>query len=214
MRFERCRMLFKERYGALEQARVLLLGVGGVGSMALDCLYRSGVRRITIVDYDTYDITNLNRQLWSEQHVGESKVEALQKHYEGIEALHVKVDEAWVKAFDFTPYDVVLDAIDDTKAKLALAQKCYSKLISATGSARKTDPTQVRVDSIWRTLGDPFAAKIRRELKRRRFDRNYRCVYSAENTVVKEKGSFMAVTGAFGLAMCAECIKKVTERAR
>ncbi len=204
-------MLFGEHYGALEGSKVLLLGVGGVGSMALDCLYRSGVRDITIVDCDTYDITNLNRQLWSELHVNESKVEALAQHYEGITALHVKIDEAWVRSFDFSSFDVVLDAIDDTHAKLALAQKCYAKLISATGSAKKTDPTQVRVDSIWRTQGDTFAAKIRRELKRRRFDRNYRCVYSPENPRIKDKGSFMAVTGAFGLAMCAECVKKLME---
>lgn len=206
-------MLFgAEAVEHFSEAKILLLGVGGVGSMALDCLYRSGFRHITIVDFDTYDVTNQNRQMWSELHEGESKVEALKSHYPEITAITCKVDAAWIAAFDFTPYDVVLDAIDDIHAKLALAQKCYNKLISATGSAKKIDPTQVRVDSIWRSQGDPFASKIRRELKRRRFDRNYRCIYSAETARTKEKGSFMAVTAAFGLAMCSECVKKLLQR--
>ncbi|MEA3523907.1 MAG: ThiF family adenylyltransferase, partial [Campylobacterota bacterium] len=182
---------------------------GGVGSFALDCLYRSGITDITIVDFDTYDESNQNRQMWSEFHKDEIKVEALKGHYQDITTIQQKVDKEWIETFDFSSYDLILDAIDDIHAKLALAQKCYKKLISATGSAKKIDATQVRVDSIWRTQGDPFASKIRRELKRRKFDRNYRCIYSAETALTKEKGSFMAVTAAFGLAMCSESVKKI-----
>ncbi|MBU1643315.1 ThiF family adenylyltransferase, partial [bacterium] len=72
MRFERSRMLFGDGFKQIEEAKILLLGVGGVGSYCLDCLYRSGVRDITIVDFDTYDESNQNRQMWSEQHLGES----------------------------------------------------------------------------------------------------------------------------------------------
>jgi len=210
VRYERTRQLFGEvEHQKLQEANILLLGVGGVGSMALDCLYRTGITNITIVDFDTYEQSNMNRQLWSELHVNEVKVAALKQHYPKVTALNQKVDAAWIETFDFEPYDLILDAIDDIHAKLALAQRCYKKLISATGSAKKLDPTQVRVDSIWRSQGDPFASKIRRELKRRKFDRNYRCIFSAETARTKEKGSFMGVTAAFGLAMSSEAIRQL-----
>jgi tRNA A37 threonylcarbamoyladenosine dehydratase len=209
VRFERTKQLFGDDFEKLQNAKILLLGVGGVGSFALDCLYRTGVTDITIVDFDTYDESNMNRQMWSEQHVNEVKVEALKEHYPTVTAINKKIDKEWIETFDFEPYDIILDAIDDIHAKLALAQKCYQKLISATGSAKKLDPTQVRIDSIWRTQGDPFASKIRRELKRRKFDRNYRCVFSAETARTKEKGSFMGVTAAFGLAMASEAVKRI-----
>ncbi len=209
LRFERTHQLLGDDFEKLQNAKILLLGVGGVGSFALDCLYRTGVTDITIVDFDHYDESNMNRQLWSELHVNEIKVYALKKHYPTVTPINQKVDKEWIETFDFEPYDLILDAIDDIHAKLALAQKCYKKLISAAGSAKKLDPTQVRIDSIWRTQGDSFASKIRRELKRRKFDRNYRCVFSAETALTKEKGSFMGVTAAFGLAMSSEAVKKL-----
>jgi tRNA A37 threonylcarbamoyladenosine dehydratase len=211
LRFERSRQLFGDNFVKLESAKILLLGVGGVGSFCLDCLYRSGVKQITIVDFDTYDESNANRQLWSELHVNEIKVDALKIHYPTVIAINQKIDKVWIENFDFEPYDLVLDAIDDIHAKLALAQKCYAKLISAAGSAKKLDPTQVQVASIWKTQGDTFASKIRRELKRRKFDRNYRCVFSPENALIKEKGSFMGVTAAFGLAMCSEAVQRLVK---
>lgn len=208
MKDARTRLLLgDEAFEIIKRAKILLLGVGGVGSFALDCLYRSGITDITIVDFDTYDESNVNRQMWSQLHVNEIKVDALKTHYPEITTLQIKIDKEWIDTFDFEPYDLILDAIDDIHAKLALAQKCYKKLISATGSAKKLDATQVRVDSIWRSQGDPFSSKIRRELKRRKFDRNYRCVFSAETARTKEKGSFVGVTGAFGLAMCSEAMR-------
>ena len=210
VKYARCEMLFgEEDFKKLQNAKILLLGVGGVGSFALDCLYRTGITDITIVDFDSYDESNQNRQMWAEYHVNEVKVHALKEHYPLLTCIEKKVDKEWIESFDFEPYDLILDAIDDIHAKLALAQKCFKKLISATGSAKKIDATQVRVASIWKTQGDPFASKIRRELKRRKFDRNYRCVFSAETARTKEKGSFMGVTAAFGLAMCSESVKKI-----
>ncbi|MEA2110481.1 MAG: ThiF family adenylyltransferase [Campylobacterota bacterium] len=209
MKFERTRQLLGDNFTKIKNAKILLLGVGGVGSVALDCMIRSGITDITIVDFDTYDESNANRQLHSELHVNEVKVDALKEHYPTVKTIQHRVDKEWIAGFDFTPYDVVLDAIDDIHAKLALAQKCYAKLISAAGSAKKIDAAQVQVASIWKTQGDTFASKIRRELKRRKFDRNYRCVFSAETALTKEKGSFMGVTATFGLVMCSETIKKL-----
>jgi len=206
-------MLFgEEGFEAIADAKILLLGVGGVGSYCLDCLYRTGVRDITIVDFDSYDESNQNRQMWAELHCDESKIASLKEHYPEVIAIEKRIDVEWVHEFDFEPYDLVLDAIDDTQAKLALAQKCYKKLISATGSAKRMDPTKIEVATIWKTHGDRFASKIRYELKKRRFTKKYPVIFSSEVPMVKVKGSFMAVTAAFGLTMCSVAVKKLTEK--
>jgi len=205
-------MLFGEEFEKIQDAKILLLGVGGVGSYCLDCLYRTGVRDITIIDFDTYDESNQNRQMWSEHHCGDSKVMSLKEHYPEIIAIEKRIDAEWVESFDFEPYDLVLDAIDDTQAKLALAQKCYKKLISATGSAKRLDPTKIEVATIWKAHGDRFASKLRYELKKRRFSKKYPVIFSSEPAHVKVKGSFMGVTAAFGLTMCSVAIKMLTKR--
>ncbi|MEA3372427.1 MAG: ThiF family adenylyltransferase [Campylobacterota bacterium] len=212
MRHERSRMLFGDDFAALQGARVLLLGVGGVGSFCLDCLIRSGVEQITIVDFDTFDESNQNRQMWSELHPHQSKVLSLKEHYPTITAIEQKIDAEWIENFDFEPYDLILDAIDDIHAKLALAQKCYSKLISAVGSAKRLDPTKIEVATIWKTHGDRFGAKIRYELKKRRFSKKYPVIFSSEPARTKEKGSFMGVTAAFGLTMCSQAVMKIIQK--
>lgn len=208
-RHDRIKLLLNEDFLKLEGAKIILLGVGGVGSFCLDCLYRSGVKNITIVDFDTYDASNQNRQMWSELHEGEVKVEALRQHYPELKIINTRIDEQWVWDFDFDAYDLVLDAIDDRNAKLALAQKCYKKLISSFGSAKRMDPTQIKVDDIWKSYGDKFGSKIRYELKKRGFKKKYKVIFSSEEAMVKEKGSFMGVTASFGLTMCAEAIKTI-----
>jgi len=211
-RFERSRMLLGDDFDKITSAKILLLGVGGVGSFCLDCLHRNGIHDITVIDFDSYDASNQNRQMWSELHEGESKVEAMQKHYPQIKIMDMKITPEWIEAFDFEPYDLVLDAIDDIHAKLALAQKCYSKLISATGSAKRLDPTKIEVSTIWKTHGDRFASKIRYELKKRRFSKKYPVIFSSEPARTKVKGSFVGVTGAFGLTMCSLAIQKLIEK--
>lgn len=209
MRFERCRMLFgEEDFDRLQKAKILILGVGGVGSYALDCLYRSGVSDITILDYDRYDETNQNRQIGSEA-VGESKIETLARLYPGIQTIHQKMDMVWVEGFDFEPYDIVIDAADTTKVKIEVAKKCYKKLIMSVGSAKRFETNQIEVASIWKTHGDALARKIRNELKKAKFDRNFTVVFSPEEDKCKEKGSCVAVTGAFGLTICSEAIKRI-----
>lgn len=208
-KYARIKTLLKEDFVKLEDAKIILLGVGGVGSFCLDCLIRSGVKDITIVDFDRYDESNQNRQMWSELHEGEIKVEALKEHYPNLKIINQKIDEDWVWNFDFDSYDLVLDAIDDTKAKLTLAQKCYKKLISSFGSAKRIDASAVKVDDIWKTYGDKFGSKIRYELKKRGFKKKYKVIFSSEEARVKEKGSFMGVTATFGLFMCSEALKRL-----
>ncbi|MCD6173466.1 MAG: ThiF family adenylyltransferase [Sulfurimonas sp.] len=207
MKYDRVKLLLKDDFKKIEDAKIILLGVGGVGGFCLDCLSRSGVKDITIVDFDTFDETNQNRQMWSELHENELKVQALKQHYPHAKIINQRVDEDWVWDFDFDEYDLVLDAIDDTKAKLALAQKCYKKLISSFGSAKRLDPTQIKVDDIWKSYGDKFGSKIRYELRKRGFKKKYKVIFSSEEAVIKENGSFMGVTASFGLTMCSESIK-------
>jgi tRNA A37 threonylcarbamoyladenosine dehydratase len=213
-KYDRIKLLLEDDFSKLQNANILLLGVGGVGGFCLDCLYRSGVKNITIVDFDTYDESNQNRQMWSELHQDEVKVEALKEHYPELKVINRRIDEEWVNAFDFEPYDLVLDAIDDRNAKLALAQKCYKKLISSFGSAKRLDPTKIKVDTIWKSYGDKFGSKIRYELKKRGFNKKYKVIFSSEEIQTKEKGSFMGVTAAFGLTMCAEAIKEIRKRGK
>jgi len=209
MRFERCRMLFgDENFEKLQNAKILILGVGGVGSYALDCLYRSGVFDITILDYDIFDETNRNRQIGSDA-VGEVKVEALEKLYPGVKTINQQMDMTWVASFDFEPYDIVIDAADTTKVKIEVAKKCFKKLIMALGSAKRYDANKIEVASIWKTHGDALARKIRNELKKAKFDRNFTVVFSPEEDKCKEKGSCVAVTGAVGLTVCSEAIKRI-----
>ena len=203
-------MLFGQDFDLLQDAKVLILGVGGVGSFALDCLYRSGVQDITIVDFDRYDITNQNRQIGSEA-VGEIKVEVLAKLYPGIKKIVSKIDNEWVEKFDFNQFDIVIDAIDDIKAKVAVAKKCAPKLISSMGSAKKCDPTKIQYGSIWKTHGDKFAKKFRYELKKAGFKGDFTVVFSPEEPKCKDKGSFVGVTGAFGLAICAKTIEEIID---
>jgi len=211
LRFERCAMLFgEENFAKIQQAKILILGVGGVGSYALDCLWRSGVSDITIIDYDRYDETNQNRQIGAEA-VGELKTKTLKKLYPTITPIHQKMDMAWVAQFDFEPYDLIIDAADTTKVKIEIAKKCYKKLIMSTGSAKRFDSSKIEVASIWKSHGDALARKIRNELKRAKFDRNFTVVFSPEEDQCKEKGSCVAVTGAFGLTICSEAIKRIVQ---
>ncbi|NKQ41011.1 MAG: tRNA threonylcarbamoyladenosine dehydratase [Sulfurovum sp.] len=209
MRHERCRILFGEDdFKKLQKAKIIILGVGGVGSYALDCLYRTGVTDICIVDYDHYDETNQNRQIGSEA-VGELKTKRLQELYPKITTIHQKMDLAWLESFDFSPYDLIIDTADTSKVKIELAKKEYKKLIMSLGSAKRYDASKIEVASIWKSHGDALGRKIRNELKKARFDRNFTVVFSPEEAKCKEKGSFVGVTGAFGLVICSETVKRI-----
>ncbi len=207
-RFTRSRILFGENFEKLNQAKILLLGVGGVGGFCLDALYRAGIKNITIVDFDTFDITNQNRQIGSEA-IGQVKVDVMKAKYEGIKALNLKISKAWVADFDFTPYDLVIDAIDDMPAKVAIAHQCCDKLISSTGGAKKLDPTRIQITSIWKTYSDGLAKKFRYELKKSGFNRDFDVVFSDEAPQCRDLGSFVGVTGSFGLTLASLAIKKI-----
>ncbi len=206
MRYDKCRKLFT-KFEKLQNLNVLICGVGGVGGHTLECLYKSGVKNITIIDYDTFDITNQNRQIGSE-YLKEKKVEVLAKLYPGIIPIDKKLTPENIKNINFEKYDIVIDAIDDIKAKISLIISAYPKIISSMGAAKRIDPTKIKIDSIWKTQNDPFAKKIRYELKKAKFKGDFKVVYSSEKPIECDMGSFIGVTGTFGFALCSEVLKK------
>ena len=206
MRYDRCKKLFS-KFNHLKDLKLLIAGVGGVGGYALDCLYRSGVENITIIDYDRFDITNQNRQIGSE-FIGEKKTEVFKKLYPKIETIDIKITSEWIENFDFSRFDFVIDAIDDIPAKIALITKTYHKLISSMGAAKRIDPTKIEVTSIWKTYNDPFAKIIRDKLKKIGFKKDFKVVFSTEFPKKCEMGSFIGVTGSFGMVLCSELLKE------
>jgi tRNA A37 threonylcarbamoyladenosine dehydratase len=205
MRYDRCRKLFS-KFEEMKKLKILICGVGGVGGYALECLYKSGVTDITIIDYDHFDITNQNRQIGSE-FVGEKKVNVLSRLYKGVTPVDMKLTPENVDILELNNYDIVIDAIDDLKAKTALIKKAYPKIISSMGAAKRIDPTKIKIESIWKTNTDPLAKKVRDILKKENFKGDFKVVYSIEKPVKCDMGSFVGVTGAFGFALCSEVLK-------
>jgi tRNA A37 threonylcarbamoyladenosine dehydratase len=209
-RYDRTIKLFGENsFERFSQTKLILLGVGGVGSFALDALYNTGITDITIVDFDTYEESNLNRQLGSVGNVGRIKVEALKEKYPKVTAIHAKITPEWIDEHDFNQYDFILDAIDDIKPKVHLIKKYYHKLISTSGGAKRIDPSKIEYISIWDTYNDPFIRKIRTELKQAGFKKKFKVIFSSENPMCLEKGSFEGVTGSFGLMMASVTVQKI-----
>jgi len=211
MKYSRSKKLFGADFEKLQNAKIILLGVGGIGSFALDGLYRTGVTNITIVDFDRYEESNLNRQLGSETPgaIGSVKVDHLKTLYPNVTAINTKVTQEWLDGFDMSSYDYILDAIDDIPMKVELIKKYHKKLISTTGGAKRFDPTKIEYINIFKTYNDPFARKIRDMLKKDRFRKSFKVIFSSENPNCTEMGSFVGVTGTFGLTMCSVTIQKI-----
>ena len=213
MKYDRSKKLFGEDvFEKFKDVKLILLGVGGVGSFALDALYNTGITNITIVDFDTYEESNMNRQMGSHGNIGRVKVEALKEKYPEVTAIHIKITPDWIDNFDFSSYDYILDAIDDVKPKVHLIKKHFTKIISTSGGAKRIDPSKIEYISIWDTYNDPFIKKIRTELKNQGFKKKFKVIFSSELPMCLEKGSFEAVTGSFGLMMASVTIQKLINK--
>mgnify|MGYP000520605648 FL=1 len=213
MKYDRTKKLFGENnFEKFKDVKLILLGVGGVGSFALDALYNTGITNITIVDFDTYEESNMNRQMGSHGNIGKIKVDALKEKYPEVTAIHVKITPEWIDNFDFSSYDYILDAIDDIKPKVHLIKKYFTRVISTSGSAKRIDPSKIEYISIWDTYNDPFIKKIRTQLKEEGFKKKFKVIFSSENPNCVEKGSFEGVTGSFGLMMASVTIQKLLKK--
>lgn len=172
--------------------KVIIFGVGGVGSWCAECLVRSGIRHITIVDSDRVCITNVNRQLMATMKtVGHVKVEVLKERLLEINpncditALQKIYTEENAEEFALEQYDYIIDAIDSLKDKISLIMRaCRTKAVfySSMGAALKMDPTKIRIAEFWKVRGCPLGAALRKRMKRAKLKpaHKFLCVYSEE----------------------------------
>ncbi|MBN2341348.1 MAG: tRNA threonylcarbamoyladenosine dehydratase [Deltaproteobacteria bacterium] len=175
----------------LSKTRVLLLGVGGVGSWCAEALIRNGIGRLDIVDSDAVCVTNVNRQLQAlHSTVGQSKVDVLADRLRDIHpgatinAINAVYNQDSANQFDLTAYDYVVDAIDSLSSKVELIDRALRTevtLFSSMGASCKMDPTLIRVDSFWKTFGCPLAKFVRKRLRNRNVTKDFVCVFSPEN---------------------------------
>ena len=213
MKYDRTIKLFgQETFDKFKDVKLILFGVGGIGSFALDALYNTGITNITIVDFDTYEDSNMNRQLGSHGNIGRIKVEVLKEKYPEVTPIHVKDTPEWIDNFDFSSYDYILDAIDDIKPKVHLIKKHFTKVISTSGGAKRIDATKLEYISIWDTYNDQFIKKVRTELKNQGFKKKFKVVFSSEVPLCVEKGSFEGVTASFGLMMASVTVQKLLKK--
>jgi tRNA A37 threonylcarbamoyladenosine dehydratase len=192
--FSRTELLFgKENMERLQNARVAVFGIGGVGGYTVEALARSGVGTLDLIDDDKICLTNLNRQIFATRKtVGKYKVDVAKERILDINPKAVvntyqtfyMPDTA--DQFDFTQYDYVVDAIDTVTGKIELvmqADKLGIPIISAMGAGNKMDPTAFEVADIYKTSVCPLARVMRRELKKRGIS-HLKVVYSREQPMV------------------------------
>ena len=209
--FDRLIALIDEsNYNKIKQQKILLVGVGGVGSYALETLVRNGFTNITIIDYDKIDITNLNRQLiTNNQNIGHSKVIAgiLRSKsinpdilIDGIENELTQTNIEEILALNF---DYVIDACDDINIKflLMLKKEQYKyQLISSMGTAKKLDPTKLKITTLDKTTNDPLARILRKKVKDAKIKYKINVVSSDEVPLpIKTLGSANLVPSVAGI---------------
>ena len=190
-RFERTTLLIGvERMAWLARRRVLVVGLGGVGSHATEALARAPIGHLTLVDHDRVSLSNLNRQLYATTlSLGRAKAELAAERCLSInpevtaEACVAKLTPEGVGALlDLRP-DYVVDAIDDTLVKLALISGCLARgvpIVSSMGAASRLDPSRVRVADIAKTRFCPLARQIRKGLRRLGISEGVQTVFSDE----------------------------------
>lgn len=175
----------------IQQTKVIIFGVGGVGSWCAEALVRTGVKYLTIVDFDTVCPTNINRQLMANvKTVGQEKVKLLQERLLEVnpdavitarKAIYSKEN---ADSFGLNDFDYIIDAIDSLDNKVHLIQTATSTsatFFSSMGAALKMDPTRIRVADFWKVQGCPLGAALRRKLRKSEMPKkHFKAVYSDE----------------------------------
>ena len=224
-------------FNQFEQSHVMVIGIGGVGSWAVEALARTGIGRLTLVDMDVIASSNINRQLPAiSSTLGQDKVEVMAERCRQINPrMQVNVIDDYlspenVKEILLDAPDVILDCIDDVKAKLALMLHCrFNKipLIVSGGAGGKLDPLKIRVTDLSKTEQDPMLAKLRAQLRSKGICKKPKekfgitCVYSIDNPFSSADvcpsaglrcggyGSAVVVTSSFAMIAAAEVLKKL-----
>jgi tRNA A37 threonylcarbamoyladenosine dehydratase len=221
--FERTSLLIgEEAINKLNNSKVLIFGVGGVGGYVAEALARTGVGSITIVDKDTVSESNINRQIIAlHSTVGRDKVDVLKERMLDINPnLQVDARKCFflpenAHEFDFSQYDYIVDAVDTVTAKLQIivqAKEAGVPVISAMGAGNKVHPEMFEIADIYKTEMCPLAKVMRRELKNRGI-KKLKVVYSKEKPVYKGDvpGSIAFSPSVVGLLMASEVVRELCE---
>ena len=216
----------------LHHARVAVIGLGGVGAYAAEAVARAGVGHLLLVDADTVDATNINRQLYALQNtVGRAKVEVARERIAQINpAASVDVRSLFVEESNLDTLQLdarwhVIDAIDTMTSKIALLRHLHDTgipCVSSMGAARRLDPTRIHLADIAQTRGCPLAREVRRQLRQHGIRSGIPCVFSDEPPLpvakepVRDKitgkapvGSIAHLPGIFGLTAAAQIINRI-----
>ena len=223
--FSRTELLIgKDGIEKLQKAKVAVFGIGGVGSYTVEGLARAGVGHFIIVDYDKYDITNINRQLGAlHSTIGKYKVDVMKERILDINPNAIvetyKPDEIKGGETSLINSEItyVVDAIDTTKNKIELIEKCQKEnviIITATGAGNKLDATKFEIADIYKTSVCPVCKILRKELKNRNI-KKLKVLYSKEipqkpnNNGERTLGSVSFVPSVAGLIIAGEVIKDI-----
>lgn len=182
----------------IASTRIIIFGVGGVGSWCAESLIRSGIKHLTIVDSDRVCVTNINRQLMATtQTVGKVKVDVLKNRLleinptAQITAIQQIYSAETSDSFQLDSFDYIIDAIDSLENKVHLirtATRTPAKLYSSMGAALKMDPTKIQVAEFWKVRGCPLGAALRKKMKKgEKPAKKFTCIYSEE--VLDNKGA-------------------------
>lgn len=190
-RFARTRCLLGEKkFTILQQAMVTVVGLGAVGGYVAEGLARAGVGRLRLVDFDTIQITNINRQILAlENTIGLPKVTVAKERIQlinpkcQVEALQTFAAEETLDTILTPSPDILIDAIDSLNPKVQLltgAHKRNIKTFSSMGAALRTDPTKIKTGDIMTSNHCPLAKHVRNRLRRQGIEGGIHCIYSTE----------------------------------
>lgn len=217
----------------ISSTNVIVFGIGGVGSWVAECLVRTGVRHITLVDSDRVAVTNINRQMPATAiTVGEVKTDAAKSRLleinpdADVKTMTLFYDAETAPQIDLSEYDYIVDAIDSLKDKALLilnATRSGRKLFSSMGAALKMDPSRIKVGEFWSVKGCPLARALRQRFKKQMIypAKKFLCVYSEELLENKGatsetceykaciNGSLCHITAIFGMTIAGEIIKDI-----
>ena len=189
--FDRTIKLIGEKsFSSIKGATVAVVGIGGVGGYSVEGLIRSGISSVILVDYDTIEVSNLNRQIIADsKHIGFFKVDEMERRI-----LNINPDCKVIKIYDRISldnldslfnysFDYLIDACDTIEVKQELIRRCLDsniKIISCMGTGNKIDPSMLEVVDIRKTSYDPIAKRIRKYLKDNKINKKVPVVYSRE----------------------------------
>lgn len=229
------RLLGEEKLNHLNHCKVIIFGVGGVGSWCAECLVRTGICHLTVVDIDKVSTTNINRQLMATSRtVGQDKVEVLKARLQEInpDAEIIALKQIYTKdtasSFGLENYDFIIDAIDslEDKARLILhATQMPGKFFSSMGAALKMDPTKIEIAEFWKVHGCPLAKALRNRFKRKKEfpAKKFKCIFSDELlsnqgeeeegkllfNKVQVNGSLCHITATFGMYLAGLVVQDI-----